>query len=88
MKAMLNDSRFAKVQKSTGQAAATQARAIVSKSLESRGGVFLDNVAAAAEASHDAPVFSSGYLPHVYNKEEATRLKKNSLGFVNMSAED
>jgi hypothetical protein len=87
MDAMLNDERFAKVQKSTGQGAATQVWAVVAKSLEGRGVIFLDNVAVAAEASPDAPMFGSGYLPRVYDKDEAARLWKDSLRFVNMSDE-
>jgi hypothetical protein len=84
---MLNVERFAKVQKSTGQGAATQVWAIVAKSLEGRGGMFLDNVAVATEAAQDTPMFGSGYLPRVYDKDEAARLWKDSLGFVNMSEE-
>jgi NAD(P)-dependent dehydrogenase (short-subunit alcohol dehydrogenase family) len=87
MDAMLNDERFAKVQKSTGQGAATQVWAVVAKSLEGRGGIFLDNVAVAVEASPDAPMFGSGYLSRVYDKDEAARLWKDSLRFVNMSDE-
>jgi NAD(P)-dependent dehydrogenase (short-subunit alcohol dehydrogenase family) len=87
MEAMLNDERFAKVTKSTGQGAATQVWAVVAKRLEGRGGMFLDNVAVATEAAHDAPIFGSGYLPRVYDKDQAARLWKDSLGFVDMSEE-
>jgi NAD(P)-dependent dehydrogenase (short-subunit alcohol dehydrogenase family) len=87
MDSMLNDGRFTKVQKSIGQGAATQVWAIVAKSLEGRGGMFLDNVAVATEAAQDAPIFGSGYLPRVYDKDEAARLWKDSLRFVNMSDE-
>jgi NAD(P)-dependent dehydrogenase (short-subunit alcohol dehydrogenase family) len=69
MEAMLNDERFAKVTKSTGQGAATQVWAVVAKRLEGRGGMFLDNIAVATEAAHDAPIFGSGYLPRVYDKD-------------------
>jgi hypothetical protein len=58
--------------------------AIVAKSLEGRGGMFLDNVAVATEAAQDAPIFGSGYLPRVYDKDEAARLWKDSLKFVNI----
>jgi hypothetical protein len=85
MEAMLNDERFTKIQKSIGQGAATQVWAVVAKSLEGRGGVFLDNVAVAAEASPDTPMSGSGYLPRVFNKDEAARLWKDSLKFVNIS---
>jgi NAD(P)-dependent dehydrogenase (short-subunit alcohol dehydrogenase family) len=82
--AMLSDTRLTTIQKSVGQGAATQVWAVVAKNLEGRGGLFLDNVAVASEASPGSQLFESGYLPRIYNKDEATQLWNDSLKFVSV----
>jgi NAD(P)-dependent dehydrogenase (short-subunit alcohol dehydrogenase family) len=87
MEGMLSDPRFASIEKSAEQGAATQVWAAVGGDLERKGGLFLDKVAVAQEAKLDVPVFESGYLPRIYDGERASRLWGDSLRFVD-SQED
>lgn len=82
--AMLADERFTMMQKNVGQGAATQVWAAVGKTLEGKGGLFLNDAQVATEASPDAPLFANGWSSYIWNEENAARLWKDSLKFVNL----
>jgi NAD(P)-dependent dehydrogenase (short-subunit alcohol dehydrogenase family) len=84
MESMLADERFKAIMKNTGQGASTQVWAAVAKELEGKGGMFLNDAQVASEADADAPLFLSGWGPHIWNKENAARLWEDSLKMVGM----
>lgn len=85
MEAMLADQKFTAIQKSAGQGVATQVWAAVGEDLEDKGGLYLDDVGVSSETSPDVPLYESGYVPWIYDKEDAARLWRDSLKLVGLS---
>lgn len=60
----------------------------VSKELEGKGSVFLDNYAVAEGGNYDENPFSGNTVPHTYCPPDEARLWKDSLEMVGLSRED
>jgi len=70
--------------KSTEQGAATTVWGTISKELEGKGGLYLENCAIATQAEEGAATRSPGYAPHAFDKEKEQRLYSESFALVGL----
>ncbi|KAH7126097.1 hypothetical protein EDB81DRAFT_765181 [Dactylonectria macrodidyma] len=82
------DKELALAKKSFEQGAATTVWAAVSKELEGRGGVYLNDRAEAERGEDDGVVSKGSYLSHTYDSEEEARLWRDSLKLVGLLEEN
>ncbi|GLI76381.1 hypothetical protein PoHVEF18_004653 [Penicillium ochrochloron] len=88
IEALLTNPIVRMVQKSPEQGAATTVWGAVSKELEGKGGLFLDNCAVADSGEYDENPLSGNAVPHTYCPQDEARLWKDSLEMVGLSGEN
>lgn len=88
IEALLQNPIVQKFQKSPEQGAATTVWGAVSRELEDKGGLFLDNCKVADRGDYDENPFSGDAVPHTFNPEDEARLWKDSLEMVGSSNEN
>jgi hypothetical protein len=88
IEALLTNPIVQMVQKSPEQGAATTVWGAVSKELEGKGGLFLDNCAVADSGEYDENPLSGNAVPHTYCPQDEARLWKDSLEMVGLSGEN
>lgn len=76
---------LAQWEKNVEQGAATQVWASVAKELEGKGGLYLDDVQLAQEATFEGQFCLPGWKPWIWDEEMAARLWKDSLEMVGLS---
>ncbi|OQD73893.1 hypothetical protein PENDEC_c013G00477 [Penicillium decumbens] len=79
---------LAQYEKDVMQGAATQVWATVAKELEGKGGLYLDDVQVAREATHEGQFCRPGWKPWIWNEDNAVRLWKDSLNMVGLESEN
>ncbi|KAJ4353667.1 uncharacterized protein N0V89_005397 [Didymosphaeria variabile] len=82
------DAEIAKLYKNTTQGAATQVWAAVGKSLEGKGGRYLEDLQVSWKAGSTKATEWGGHEPYVYDEDLAKRLWKDSLEMVGLPAEE
>ncbi|KAK1986222.1 short-chain dehydrogenase [Colletotrichum cereale] len=85
MGAMLKRPEIARWTKSPEQGAATSVWAAVAAELEGRGGVYLDDVAEAGEATPEGEASRPGYAPSAFDPPTEKRLWAESLRLVGLA---
>lgn len=76
-----------KVMKSPSQGAATSVWAAVSKELEGKGALYLEDCAVASPVKEGAQSRAPGYAPHAFDEEKAQRLWSESFELVGLARE-
>lgn len=76
---------LAQWEKNVEQGAATQVWASVAKELEGKGGLYLDDVQLAQEATFEGQFCLPGWKPWIWDEEMSARLWKDSLEMVGLS---
>jgi NAD(P)-dependent dehydrogenase (short-subunit alcohol dehydrogenase family) len=74
MRAQWKQEDVIKVMKSPEQGAATSVFGAVSRSMEGKGGVYLEDCGVASEVEQGAQTRASGYAPHAFDKEKEGKL--------------
>ncbi|KAJ5755883.1 hypothetical protein N7533_005426 [Penicillium manginii] len=82
---MLQNEAMLKAQKGLDQGAATTIYAAISKELEGRGGLYLNDCSEAAMGEQDGNPMSGKSAPHSFHPENEARLWKDSLEMVGLS---
>lgn len=85
---MMQNEMMLKLQKSTEQGAATTVWAALSKDLEGKGGLYLDDCAEAERGEDDGIPLSGKTASHTYNPEAEARLWKDSLEMVGLADDE
>lgn len=81
---MLQDEAMLKAQKELDQGAATTIYAAISKDLEGRGGLYLNDCSEADMGEQDGDRMSGKAAPHSFDPENEARLWNDSLGLVGL----
>lgn len=79
------DPVISKILKSPGQGAATTVWAAVAKELESKGGIYLDDVAEAEQTSPNAPYYAGGYGSLAFDPASEKKLWAESVKLTGLS---
>lgn len=82
---MLQDEAMLKAQKNLDQGAATTIYAAISRDLEGRGGLYLNDCSEAEMGEQDGDRMSGKSAPHAFDPENEARLWKDSLELVGLS---
>ncbi|CAI7621994.1 unnamed protein product [Penicillium pancosmium] len=82
---MLQDEAMLKAQKGLDQGAATTIYAAISKDLEGRGGLYLNDCSEAEMGEQDGDRMSGKSAPHSFDPKNEARLWKDSLELVGLS---
>ncbi|KAJ5669773.1 hypothetical protein N7462_010843 [Penicillium macrosclerotiorum] len=85
IKGMLNNTTLMKAQKSIEQGAATTVWAALSRELEGKGGLYLNDCAVADYGEYDEDPINGKSVDHTFSSEEEARLWKDSLEMVGLS---
>ena len=84
IRAMMADAveDFDRLTKNLEQGAATTVWGAISKDMEGRGGVYLDDVQIASPAKEGTPAFTHGYAPHAYDEASERALWELADGLI------
>ncbi|KAJ5594982.1 uncharacterized protein N7459_001190 [Penicillium hispanicum] len=85
---MMQNEMMLKLQKSPEQGAATTLWAALSKEMEGKGGLYLDNCAEAERGEDDGIPFSGKTASHTYSPEAEARLWKDSLEMIGLTDDE